>query len=486
MFFRFVIVIALCCFWRPSHPTGVISHVRSWHSTALSDFADFIHFDQMWKYHFTADGVNWQLNFNDLLISPLSDHIRELVGVDSAQVQFQNATGRVLRRGDDVAVNRICTQSGQSGTVVILVLFAPSGPNDYGEIMFFDEAINDIELTIRPAAFSVISFPCTQAYQWQYPAIGTQKGLGFIQFLFIEKGWVVEGKEIDNSHLPLVLDPYTKLAESDLHIKVTTSFNLTADKPVFVIDDLFESATLSELASHFLLSSAYIYNEEDDGGETDNVVFLTPHPTYHLVKTGVWAVFERVMEHVTGTTGWYPYDVCNNLNEAWDHTRIHPDCFGRDDYTILLYLNSDYEPGHLGGTVWYTDESGEEIVGSVMNKFGRLAVFHCSIPHSARPPHATVRGPRLTFAVKVSPSKLKAVVRAMSESQMVNGHERPEEEFEEELFSEFQGKYKGDVDMLEAVFRKAVEEFWEEHKDMFKEVLQSAGEELDEHYRDEL
>ena len=52
-------------------------------------------------------------------------------------------------------------------------------------------------------------------------------------------------------------------------------------------------------------------------------------------------------EHL-GVTGWYPYDVSNNLNEAWDHTRIHPDCFQRDEYTFLLYLNPELNPGELG------------------------------------------------------------------------------------------------------------------------------------------
>ena len=425
--------------------------------------------------------MNWQLNFNDILGSPLSNDILMLAGTERSKVEFQNATARVLRRGDDVAVNRICKKQGQLGTVVIQVLFAPSGPNDYGEIMFFNENVDDIEATIRPASFSVITFPCTQAYQWQYPAISTQNGLGFIQYLFIEQGWEVEGEELDNSHKPLVLEPYAKLSESDLPIKITRSFNLTADKPVFVIDNLFDQDTLTELSNHFLQSSGYIYNEEDDGGETDNVVFLTPHLTYDLVKTHVWGILERALEHTTGKGGWYPYDVSNNLNKAWDHTRIHPDCFGRDDYTLLVYLNSEYIPGDLGGTVWYSAEEGQEIIGSVMNKFGRLALFHCSIPHSARPPHAALRGPRLTFAVKVSGSKEAAVVRSMAESGVMNGEEEPEEEFEDEIRRELAGRLRGDVDRLEEEFRDAIREFWDSNKEEFREILQSAGSKVNSH-----
>ena len=54
-----------------------------------------------------------------------------------------------------------------------------------------------------------------------------------------------------------------------------------------------------------------------------------------------------------------------------------------------------------------------------MNKFGRLAVFQCSIPHAARPPHSRQTGPRLTFAVKVSASFPEALVRGMSESAVI-------------------------------------------------------------------
>ena len=87
--------------------------------------------------------------------------------------------------------------------------------------------------------------------------------------------------------------------------------------------------------------------EQDDAGESDNVIFIAPILPAHLTRTTLWGTFERALAHLTGRRGWYPYDVSNNLNKAWDHTRIHPDCFGREEYTVLLYLNEEYSSGDL-------------------------------------------------------------------------------------------------------------------------------------------
>ena len=462
-----------------SSDLGVISHHRSWKSTELEEFAEYIHFGLCWKYYHTDDGINWQLNFNEILSSPLLDQVTQLVEIDRSKVQFQNATGRILRRGDDVRVNRFCRDQSQSGSVVLLVLFTPEDRNDYGELLFFDDVMSDVTKTLRPSDFSVIKFSCRQPYQWQYPAIQTQKGLVFIQFLFIEEGWVDSETQLDNTQkpFPTTSGPYTKLGENDLTVKVTSSFNLTADKPVYILDNLFEERDLSELAEHFLLSSRYIYQEHDDSGYTDNVVFITPLPPFQLVRTRVWAVLERVLVELTGREGWYPYDVSNNLNEPWDHTRIHPDCFERDEYTLLVYLNKEYQPGDLGGTVWYDTENGENILGSVMNKFGRLAVFQCSIPHSARPPHAYKPGPRLTFAVKVAEGRGNAVVRSMSETSVNKDgdEEKSEEDLENELWEKLHDELGGDVDKLEAQFEESVSEWIHEQGELFDNILQSAG-----------
>ena len=436
--------------------------------------------------------MNWQLNFNLLLTSPLVDQITDLVKIDRSKVQFQNATGRILRRGDDVKVNRLCQDESQSGSVVILVLRTPDDRNDYGEMLFFNDVTSDVIKTVRPSEFSVIKFSCRRPYQWQYPAIQTQRGLVFIQFLFVEQGWTDTTVELDNSQNPFPTNsgPYKKLIENDLEVKVTSSFNLTTEKPVFIVDNIFEDDVLSELSDHFLHSSLYIYQEEDDSGYTDNVVFISPQMPFQLTKTRVWAVMERVLVHLTGREGWYPYDVSNNLNEPWDHTRIHPDCFGRDEYTLLVYLNKEYEPGDLGGTVWYKEEDGEDIIGSVMNKYGRMAVFQCSIPHSARPPHAYRPGPRLTFAVKVAEGRSSAVIRSLSETHVnkEGDEEKSEVELEEELWEMLRGELGGDVDELERQFEEFVSGWNEEQEELFQKMLKFAGTPLSQqdHLRDEL
>ena len=123
--------------------------------------------------------------------------------------------------------------------------------------------------------------------------------------------------------------------------------------------------------------------------------------------------YEQTVEAVSGHQGWYPYDISCNLNRAWDHTRIHKDCYDKEEYTFLLYLNPDLGPGDLAGTVFYEQTDLKNIVMSTVNRYGSVVLFHCDIQHAGRPPQGYYTGARYSFAVKVARSKLDAVSREM-------------------------------------------------------------------------
>ena len=261
MLSRYIVVSALILLTSTSS-IPKIQHLRNWNAQQLSDLTDYIKFDLMWKYYSTGDGINWQLNFNEFLTSPLADEITQTVGISRNNIKYNNCTGRILRRGDNVTPHQICSDPSEIGTVVLLVLTTPPDKNDYGELILFNEEGDDVIMAIRSGPGSLISFPCDQTYQWQYPAISTQRGLIFLQMLFIEEGDNVIGPDLDNAYLPLDLEIFGAYEDSGSQPSpvVTSSFELSPDKKVWVVDGLFEREKLRALRDHLLEHSSYIYN----------------------------------------------------------------------------------------------------------------------------------------------------------------------------------------------------------------------------------
>eukprot|EP00116_Pleurobrachia_bachei_P008335 sb/3468597/ len=243
-------------------------------------------------------------------------------------------------------------------------------------------------------------------YQFQYPAISSGFGQVLLQITIYDKV-DVPPKYMNHTVQPfpevfsgIQIDPNTNYATH-----VTATHKTALDRPVHVVDNLFSQETLSQLLQHVYTSSQYYYDDSEDGGETDNVQWISGYRTVEFVKSNLWNLISTTLKHISGHDSWYPYDISCNLNRAWDHTRIHKDCYGKEEYTFLIFLTPNYQPDHLGGTIFYQHEDLSEIVTLVQNRYGRVALFHCQIKHAARPPHASLTLARYTFVVKVARDK---------------------------------------------------------------------------------
>ncbi|KAL5255199.1 hypothetical protein ACHWQZ_G014588 [Mnemiopsis leidyi] len=434
-------------------------------------------FGGYWKYydhdHIPKDGVSWQLPVDSTLLSqsPFWKLLNDIIPHSdlSGTTEHVDARARVLRRGDNVKIHSTCNEI-ESGYSVLLFLTQLSDKNDYGEILFFQD--DDVHTTIQPVQYSLLLWSCRIPYQFQYPSISTGFGQVLLQITIYNK---VDVKPTylphTVTHFPIFrgTDAINKTFRAEDHI---TSVEYTAlDRPIYVLDNLFRDELLSELRDHLYLSSQYYYDDSDDAGETDNVQWISGHRTVEFVKSEVWGVVRETLTQITGHADWYPYDVSCNLNRAWDHTRIHKDCYDKDEFTFLLYLNPEFKPGDLGGTVFYEHEDLFSIVTSVQNRYGRVALFHCEIKHAARPPHAYLTNARYSFAVKVARSKLDAVQREMQQS-LWNDLDDEEKSEDIEKLVEAVGS---DPDKLETHFEKYFTEEMANRRQGLEEALKQAG-----------
>ena len=94
--------------------------------------------------------------------------------------------------------------------------------------------------------------------------------------------------------------------------------------------------------------------------------------------------------------------------------------------TLLIYLNPEYDINYHGETAFFNEiesnmpvEPGREeyeLFAAVKPVYGRLCLFHGTIPHSARPPSINFPGGRYTFAVKLSATPQLAKAKNLQEA----------------------------------------------------------------------
>ncbi|XP_078342425.1 uncharacterized protein LOC144628228 [Oculina patagonica] len=185
---------------------------------------------------------------------------------------------------------------------------------------------------------------------------------------------------------------------------ITRNFTTSDGRCVIVLDNILPARELDALRQTVVRSG---YNDNAPGMDsTDNVQWIMAFEVDDFVQTSLWQLISQIVTAVSGREGYYPYDIgCNNIQSV-DTTTIHTDCADyENEFTLLIYLNQNWTENHHGETVFFSDMEGNEVIFAVRPKYGRVAIFHGTIPHSARPPPLTYEGARFSFAVKMSPSK---------------------------------------------------------------------------------
>lgn len=80
---------------------------------------------------------------------------------------------------------------------------------------------------------------------------------------------------------------------------------------------------------------------------------------------------------------------------------VHVDSTDNNNYTILTYVNPEWNIDWGGETLFY-DPNLQEIAKSIIPKPGRVVIFDSTLPHSARPPQIHCPYSRCVLAIKLT------------------------------------------------------------------------------------
>ena len=177
----------------------------------------------------------------------------------------------------------------------------------------------------------------------------------------------------------------------DIKQFISRNFTTSDGRCVIVLDNILPARELDALRQTVVSSG---YNDNAAGMDsTDNVQWIMAFEVDDFVQTSLWQLISQIVTFVSGKEGYYPYDIgCNNIQSV-DSTTIHTDCAAHEnELTLLIYLNQNWTENHHGETVFLSDMEGNEVIFAVRPKYGRVAIFHGTIPHSARPPPLTYEG----------------------------------------------------------------------------------------------
>lgn len=272
--------------------------------------------------------------------------------------------------------------------------------NSYGELVVYDKG--EILKAIHPKPGRLVIFPASLEHVIKPPAIDLSGRLYVMKVYILmsdDKGQInVEPRK--ESYVFQQVPSFKLLTKAeaaprlDIRQFMTRNFTTNDGRGIVVFDDIIPAKELDALM-HTVKSSGY--NDNAAGvNSTDNVQWIMAFEVDEFIETFMWQLFSQIITTVAGKEGYYPYDIgCNNIQSS-DTTTIHTDCGPyENEFTLLVYLNQNWTQNHHGETVFFSDMDGSEVIFAVRPKYGRVTIFHGTIPHSARPPPLTFSG--MTF-----------------------------------------------------------------------------------------
>lgn len=322
----------------------------------------------------------------------------------------------------NIKAKHSCTKLSSSNVnsyIAVVFLVESWRRNGYGELVVYKGG--EILKAVYPKKGRVVIFPASLEHVLKPPAIDLSERLYLMKIQLLlsdqKRQSDTESSEqsADSSSVPYPFEHFpdfkllhktdTASAEKlDIKKFITRNFTTSDGRSVIVLDNILPTRELDALA-FTVVNSGYNDNAADKNSG-DYVQWIMAFEVEDFVQTSLWQLVSQIVTTVSGKEGYYPYDIgCNNI-QGIDNTIIHTDCAHyEDEYTLLIYLNQNWTENHHGETVFMSDTEGSEVIFAVRPRYGRIAIFHGTIPHSARPPPLTYEGARLSFAIKMSPSK---------------------------------------------------------------------------------
>ena len=319
----------------------------------------------------------------------------------------------------NIKAKHSCTKRVNNGNfssyIAVIFLVENWRRNGYGELVVYKEG--EILKAVYPKRGRVVIFPASLEHVIKPPAIDLSERLYLmkIHLLFSDQRRLSDTESDEQSadsssmtdsypfeHFPsFKLLHKTDAAPSEkLDVKqfITRNFTTSDGRCIIVLDNILPTRELDAL-TYTIMSSGYNDNPAD-ANSGDNVQWIMAFEVEDFVQTSLWQLVSQIVSTVSGKEGFYPYDIgCNNI-QSTDTTIIHTDCAHyEDEYTLLIYLNQNWTENNHGETVFFSDIDGNEVIFAVRPRYGRVAIFHGTIPHSARPPPLTYEGMGIFYAL---------------------------------------------------------------------------------------
>lgn len=346
----------------------------------------------------------------------VSDTLSSRFGI-KGECSILSMEGQINIKASHTCSKRVSLDASDVNSYIAVIFLVQNWRrNAYGELIVYDK--DEILKAVYPKRGRLVILPASLEHVIKPPAIDMSERLYFMKIHVLgsddKSNYRIEEKSSGSTswkdfdafeHFPsfkLLTKPDTAPRGSqDIKQFVTRNFTTSDGYYIFVLDNILPKKELDALM-HTVVSSGY--NDNAAGMDsTDNVQWIMAFEVDDFVQTLLWRLVSQIVTFVSGKEGYYPYDIgCNNIQSA-DTTTIHRDCeVHENEFTLLIYLNQDWTENHHGETVFFSDIEGNEVIFAVRPKYGRVAIFHGAIPHSARPPPLTYEGMELGYPLFLS------------------------------------------------------------------------------------
>ena len=327
-------------------------------------------------------------------------------------LHINEVQGRIIERGDFGPIVTHCSKNS-SKYLAILVLSRKWLRNDYGEIIMYDRN-GDILRSVHPRYGRVLMIKCGMHFKIAPPCINRE---GRHYFLFTEFGDETDHEKSDSDERELSLSRFfDERSKSDQNGLITIDpetlikkkIYTSQGKGIFVYDNAIPSQYVDILHDYINNHADYYESPVHEADSADNVKWIISLDDPGFVDGPIWNIIKQLLKHCAGKE-FFPYDLACNHVRRTDNTHIHKDNYeDADEFTVLIYLNKDWRENDYGETTFL---EGDEIIGAVRPRYGRVAIFHGTIDHSAHPASPVHHGARYTFAIKTAASIERAMTR---------------------------------------------------------------------------
>ena len=223
----------------------------------------------------------------------------------------------------------------------------------------------------------------------------------YVAHTFEEDAFLPDQGKFEFSFVAEAQKNYSLVHNLDVKAKLFKQYVTSNGCKIEIYNDVLTTAhlqMLQGLATYKLGSWSYRISEADVYGRQkhvspNNMPWYNEFNTLEFSQSIIGKQLQKVVMEMTGEgKGVYvPYKVVAHVVRSGDSPKVHADAKSEEnDVSMVIYLNENWRKNDYGDLYLYDDN--KEIVAGVVPRYGRVVVWHSSIPYLTRPPSVAVKG----------------------------------------------------------------------------------------------